>query len=107
MSFTHGPEQAILTMGLKPEIASAKAAWPLIKIEGSRVTTIGLAIWGTYLGGHLEAMDIVLACIGWMAVVDGVVCAEHGAPGTAKSRAIYQSVVALWGMLGMTSGKYL
>jgi hypothetical protein len=106
MSFTHGPEQAILTYGLSQEIASSKAAWPLIKIEGSRVTTIGLAIWGIYLGGHLEAMDTLLACVGWMAVIDGVVCAKEGAPGSAKMRATYQSVVALWGLLGMTSGKY-
>jgi hypothetical protein len=106
MSFTHGPEQAILTYGLSQEIASSKAAWPLIKIEGSRVTTIGLAIWGIYLGGNLEAMDTLLACVGWMAVIDGVVCAKEGAPGSAKMRATYQSVVALWGLLGMTSGKY-
>ncbi|KAH6644884.1 hypothetical protein C7974DRAFT_408530 [Boeremia exigua] len=72
MSFTHGPEEAILTYGLDKHIASNKASWPLIRIEGSRVTTIGLAIWGIYLGGHLEAMDILLACIGWMAVIDGV-----------------------------------
>jgi hypothetical protein len=105
MSFTHGPEAALLTYGLSPSIASSKAAWPLIRIEVSRVTTIGLAIWGIYLGGHLEAVDTVLACIGWMAVIDGVVCAKHGAPGSARLRATYQSVVALCGLLGMTPGK--
>jgi hypothetical protein len=106
MSFTSGPEAAILTYGLSKDVASSKAAWPLIKIEGSRVTTIGLAIWGIYLGGHLEAMDTLLACIGWMAVIDGIVCAKDGAPGSARMRAMYQGVVALWGLLGMTSGKY-
>jgi hypothetical protein len=106
MSFTHGPEAAILAFGLSPKIASSQAAWPLIKVEGSRVTTIGAAIWCIYLGGHLEAMDTLLACIGWMAVIDGVVCAKDGAPGKAKMRAVYQGVVALWGLLGMTSGKY-
>lgn len=106
MSFTHGPEQAILTYGLMPRIASSQSAWPLIKIEGSRVTTIGLALWGIYLGGHLQAMDTLLACIGWMAVVDGVVCRKDGAPGSARMRAGYQGVVAVWGLLGMTSGRY-
>jgi hypothetical protein len=52
-------------------------------------------------------VDTLLTCIGWMAVIDGVVCAKHGAPGFARMRAMYQSVVALWGLLGMTSGKYL
>ncbi|OAK94101.1 hypothetical protein IQ06DRAFT_298819 [Phaeosphaeriaceae sp. SRC1lsM3a] len=107
MSFTHGPEQAILAYGLSEKIASSQAAWPLIRIEGSRVTTIGLAIWAIYLGGHLQAMDTLLACIGWMAVVDGYVCSKDGAPGSAKMRGIYQGVVATWGLLGMTSGKYL
>ncbi|KAF2451372.1 hypothetical protein P171DRAFT_425882 [Karstenula rhodostoma CBS 690.94] len=107
MAWTHGPEQAILTYGLSQRIASSEAAWPLIRIEGSRVTTIGLAIWSIYLAGYLEAMDTLLACIGWMAVVDGLVCAKDGSPGSAKMRATYQGVVALWGLLGMTSGKYI
>jgi hypothetical protein len=93
-------------MGLSPKIASTKEAWPLIKMEGSRITTIGLAIWGIYLGGHLQAMDTLLACIGWMAVVDGVVCGEHGKEGSARMRAGYQGVVAVWGLVGMTSGRY-
>jgi len=105
-SLIFGPEQAILTLGLTKDIASSKAAWPLIQMEGSRITTIGLAIWCIYLGGHLEAMDTLLACLGWMAVIDGVVCAKHGQPGSARKRATYQSVVALWGLFGMTSGKY-
>jgi hypothetical protein len=107
MSFTYGPEQAILAYGLSEKIASSKAAWPLIRIEGSRVTTIGLAIWAIYLGGYLEAMDTLLACIGWMAVIDGYVCSKDGAPGSAKMRGIYQGVMAAWGLLGMSSGKYL
>jgi hypothetical protein len=106
ISFTHGPEAALLTYGFSQEIASSKAAWPVIKVEGSRVTTIGIAIWSMYLGGHLEAMDMLLAAVGWMAFVDGIVCSKHGAPGSARMRATYQSVIALWGVLGMTSGKF-
>jgi len=41
-----------------------------------------------------------------MAIIDGVVCAKEGSPGSARMRATYQGVVALWGLLGMTSGKY-
>ena len=52
-------------------------------------------------------MDTLLACIGWMAIVDGVVCAKEGSLGSARMRATYQGVVALWGLLGMTSGKYV
>lgn len=107
MSFTSGPEPALHKFGFREHIASNKAAWPVIKIEGSRITTIGLTIWGLYLGGHLEAMDILFSAMGWMAVIDGVVCSEHARPGSALFRASSTSVVALWGLLGMTSGKYI
>jgi hypothetical protein len=65
-----------------------------------------LAIWGMYLGGHLEAMDILFAAMGWMAFIDGVVCYKEGAPGSTRFRVLSTSVVAAWGLLGMTSGKY-
>ena len=107
MSFTSGPEAALTKFGFREHIASNKAAWPVIKIEGSRITTIGLTIWGLYLGGHFEAMDILFAAMGWMAVIDGVVCSEHARPGSATFRASSTALVALWGALGMTSGKYI
>jgi hypothetical protein len=59
-----------------------------------------------YLGGHLEAMNILFASMGWIALIDGVVCAQDGAPGSAMFRATSTGAVVLWGMLGMTSGKY-
>jgi hypothetical protein len=70
------------------------------------VTTIGLAIWGMYLGGHLEAIDILLAAMGWMALIDGLVCSQEVAPGSTMFRVSATSVVALWGLLDMTSDKY-
>lgn len=106
MSFTSGPEEALTKFGFREHVASNKAAWPVIKLEGSRITTIGLTIWGLYIGNHFEAMDILFAAMGWMAVIDGVVCAEHARPGSATFRASSTGVVALWGALGMTSGKY-
>lgn len=107
MSFTHGPEQPILTYGLSPNIESSKAAWPLIRIKSSRVTTIGLAMWGICLGEHLEAIDTLLPCIGWMDVIDGIVCTMDGALGLAKTIAAYQGVVAVKGMLQITSATYV
>jgi hypothetical protein len=67
---------------------------------------IGTALWLLYLGGHLEAMDILLASMGWMALIDGLVCAKDGTKGSATFRASTTGAVALWGLLGMTSGKY-
>jgi len=107
MSLLSSPESALLTYGFSPQIASSPAAWPVIQVEGSRVTTIGLALWGMYLGGHVAAMDVLLAAVGWMAVVDGIVCGEFGAEGSARTRAGYQGVVAVWGLLGMTRGRWV
>ncbi|KAF2875686.1 hypothetical protein BDV95DRAFT_513976, partial [Massariosphaeria phaeospora] len=105
MSLLSSPESALLTFGFAPHIASAEAAWPLIQVEGARITTIGLALWGMYLGGHLKALDILLAAVGWMAVVDGVVCGREGEVGSVGMRAGYQGVVAVWGVLGGTGGR--
>jgi hypothetical protein len=69
-------------------------------------SNIGTALWLMYLGGRLEAMDILFASTGWIALIDGIVCAQDGAPGSAMFRAMSTGVVALWGMSGMTSGKY-
>jgi hypothetical protein len=107
MSLTHGSEAALRTFGFKDHIATSKAAWPVIKLEGSRITTIGMALWGMYLGGHVQAMDVLMACIGWMGVVDGMVLRKDGRAGKEWERLGYQGVVAAWGLLGMTSGKYL
>ncbi|KAL2202705.1 hypothetical protein CC79DRAFT_1337363 [Sarocladium strictum] len=106
MSLTHGSEAALRTFGFRDHVATSKTAGPVIKLEGSRITTIGAALWGMYLGGHVEAMDVLMACIGWMAVVDGIVLRKDGVEGSVGKRVGYQGVVAAWGLLGMTSGKY-
>ncbi|PVH99189.1 hypothetical protein DM02DRAFT_565028 [Periconia macrospinosa] len=107
MSLTSGPEAALAKFGFRDDISHNKAAWPVIKIQGSRMTSIGLAVWGLYLGGHLEAIDILLATFGWMAVIDGIVCSEHGRPGSVLFRMSSTSLVALWGLLGMTTGRFI
>ncbi|KAF1833630.1 hypothetical protein BDW02DRAFT_374516 [Decorospora gaudefroyi] len=104
--FTRDPEYALRLFGFADPIAGNRAAWPLVKVMSARVSTIGTALWVMYLGGHVEAMDILFASMGWMALVDGVVCAKDGKPGSTSFRAASTGVVALWGLLGMTSGKY-
>ncbi|KAF2873251.1 hypothetical protein BDV95DRAFT_605806 [Massariosphaeria phaeospora] len=104
--FTYGPKAALLKFGFPEHIAVSKAAWPIIKVGSARVSTIGIALWGMYIGGHLEAMDILIAAMGWMALIDGLVCYQEGAPGSATFRVSSTCAVALWGLLGMTSGKH-
>ena len=103
----HSPRAALLKFGLPPTIASSKAAWPVIKIDPAPATAIGLALWGMYLGGHFEAMDILLSSMAWVGVVDGLVCYRDGEKGSVVKRAGLTGVVAGWGVLGRTTGKYL
>ncbi|PSN71414.1 hypothetical protein BS50DRAFT_631370 [Corynespora cassiicola Philippines] len=107
MPFLRGPEAALLEFGFPKSIASARAAWPVIKTGSARASAMGIAIWGMYLGGHLEAVDILIGSMAWIGVVDGVVCAREGAPGSAAFRMGSTGMVALWGLLGMTGGRYV
>jgi hypothetical protein len=103
--FIQGPEAALLMFGFPRRIAISKAAWPVIKVGSARVSAMGIAIWGMYLGGHFEAIDILLASMAWIAVIDGIVCSKDGAPGSTVFRVTSAIAVAVWGLLGMTTGK--
>ena len=52
-------------------------------------------------------MDILLASMAWVGVVDGVVCYRDGEKGSVVMRVGLTGVVAGWGVLGCTTGKYL
>jgi hypothetical protein len=101
----YNPEKAILTFGFPPHIAATKAAWPVMACGSARVSVMGIALWGMYLGNHLEAMDILFASMGWLVFVDGYVCWKDGAPGSVMFRTICAGLVATWGLLGMTAGR--
>lgn len=98
-------EKAIRTFGFPQHIADCKPAHPVMACGSARVSVTGIALWALYLKGHFEAMDIVLASIGWLALVDGYVCVQEGVPRAAIFRFTSAGVVAVWGLLGMTAGK--
>ncbi|KAF7897748.1 uncharacterized protein EAF01_008714 [Botrytis porri] len=98
-------ENAIRTFGFNEKIAVSKSAHPVMISGSARVTAVGLALWGLYLGDHFEAMDVVIASLGYLAVVDGYVCWKHGVPGSVAFRTISAGVISLWGFFGMTTGR--
>lgn len=105
MSLWSTPSSALETFGFRKHISATPGAWPVIKLEGSRITTIGLALWSLYLCGYLEAMDVVLACTGWNAIIDGLVLKYDGMPGKGRGRLLFGGCVALWGAAGVTTGR--
>jgi hypothetical protein len=66
----YDPEKACRTFRFPQRIAISKAAWLPMIVGGSRVTMIGISLWGLYLGGYFEAMDTVCPSIPWMALID-------------------------------------
>lgn len=98
-------ENAIRTFGFRENIAISKPAHPVMVSGSARVTAVGIALWGLYLGNHFEAMDIVIASLGYLAFVDGYVCWKHGVPGSVAFRTGSAGLISLWGVFGMTTGK--
>lgn len=105
--FIWGHESALLQFGFPSSIAKTPAAGPVIAVGSARISTIGISIVLLYLNGHYEAMDIVIGSMAWIGLIDTVVMAKHGAPGSASFRFWNTAVVAAWGLLGMTTGKWI
>lgn len=99
------PEKACRTFGFPQRIAVSKAAWPPMIVGSARVTMVGFALWGLYLGGHFAAMDTVCASMAWLALVDGYVCWKESGVKVGALRALSGGLIALWGFLGMTAGR--
>lgn len=107
MPFWAGPEKAIIAFGLPERTSVSKPAHALIITQSARVSALGVALWGMYIGGHFEAMDWLLATMGYVGIVDTWVCYREGMPGKAWFRALSTAPIAIWGLLGMTAGKSL
>ncbi|TVY62850.1 hypothetical protein LSUE1_G009201 [Lachnellula suecica] len=93
------PVRAITTFGFPQRIAVSKPAHPVMVVGSARVSAIGIALWALYLKGQFEAMDVVFASLGYLALVDG-----EGGWRPAVFRAVSAGLVAL-GAVGMTAGR--
>ncbi|KAF2798165.1 hypothetical protein K505DRAFT_322103 [Melanomma pulvis-pyrius CBS 109.77] len=105
MPFWAGPERAIIAFGLPERTSVSKPAHALIITQSARVSALGVALWGMYLGGHFEAMDMLFASLGYVGLVDTYVCWKEGMAGKAVFRAVSTAPIAIWGLLGMTAGR--
>ena len=98
------PTGAIRAFGLPEHIAMSPQAHACFTVYGSRMSALGMAIWIFYLKGNFEAVDTILALIGWYCgAVDGYVCWQQGVPGKAIFRMTAGFLVGGWGMLGLTA----
>lgn len=56
-----------------------------------------------YLRGDYVAVDIIMALLVYVGLVDGYVCWREGEMGSAVFRATSGIVIGTWGALGLTS----
>ena len=98
-------ESAILEFGLPKRIAISKPAQAVMITSSARITAIGMALFTFYFQGTLEAVDTVLAIIGYVGLVDGYVCWREGVPDKSVFRTASGLLIAAWGWYGMTTGR--
>lgn len=101
----YDPEKTCQTFGFPQRITVFKAAQPPMIVGSARVSVMGIALWGLYLGNHLEVMNTVCASMAWLAAVDVYVCWKESDPKTAAARFLSAGLPALWGFMEMTAGK--
>jgi hypothetical protein len=97
-------EHAIIGFGLPKHIVISKPAQAVMITSSARITAIGMAIFTFYFQGKLEAVDTILAILGYVGLVDGYVCWSEGMPDKAVFRTASGLAIAAWGWFGMTVG---
>lgn len=95
---------AIRAFGLPERIATARPAQLGFMVYGSRASIIGTAVWISYLRGHLETVDTLLALCFYGSSVDAYVCWLEGETRKTWFRGLLAVVVGGWGLLGVTAG---
>jgi hypothetical protein len=98
------PAGAIRTFGLPERIATAQPAQLTFMIYSSRATVIGVAMWISYLRGHLRVVDTLMALLLYGCAVDAYACWLEGEIGRTWFRGLLGVFVGGWGLLGITAG---
>ncbi|KAL0932680.1 uncharacterized protein CTRU02_211643 [Colletotrichum truncatum] len=97
------PEGAIHSFGLPERFAQSPIAHACFLLSGARLSTLGMAQLLFYLRGDFFAVDIIMALLVCVGLVDGFVCWQEGVPSAAIFRATSGLVIGAWGALGLTS----
>ena len=97
-------EHAIREFGLPDRIAKSAPAQSVMIVSSARISAIGLALFTFYFQAQFAAVDVLLATLGYVGLVDGYVCWKEGVKGKAVFRTLSGLLISLWGLTGMTSG---
>ncbi|UQC90583.1 uncharacterized protein CLUP02_16113 [Colletotrichum lupini] len=96
-------DAGIRSFGLPERFAESPIAQLCFILDGARLSVLGMAQLIMYLRGDYVGVDIVMALLVYVGLVDGYVCWREGELGAAMFRATSGIVIGAWGMLGLTS----
>ncbi|KAH9232044.1 hypothetical protein K456DRAFT_54530 [Colletotrichum gloeosporioides 23] len=96
-------DAGIRSFGLPERFAESSIAQACFILDGARLSVLGTVQLIMYLRGDYVAVDIILALLVYVGLVDGYVCWREGEMGSAVFRAMSGVVIGTWGALGLTS----
>lgn len=101
----YNAQYAIEEFGLPRRVAISKPAQSIMILSSARIATLGVAIFVFYFQGKFEPVDVIMALLGYVGLVDGYVCYREGVPGKAMFRFASGLLISAWGAFGMTAGR--
>ncbi|KAK1714126.1 hypothetical protein CaCOL14_011887 [Colletotrichum acutatum] len=96
-------DAGIRSFGLSERFAESPIAQSCFILDGARLSVLGMVQLIMYLRGDYPGVDIIMALMVYIGLVDGYVCWREGELGSAVFRATSGMVIGAWGMLGLTS----
>jgi hypothetical protein len=97
-------EHAIEDFGLPKRVAISKPAQSIMIASSARGTAIGLALFTFYFQNKLAEVDTIMSILEYVGLADGYVCLLEDVPNKALFRTVSGSLIAAWGVFGMTTG---
>ncbi|KAF0325773.1 hypothetical protein GQ607_006905 [Colletotrichum asianum] len=96
-------DAGIRSFGLPERFAESTIAQACFVFDGARFSVLGMLQLIMYLRGDYVVVDIIMALLVYVGLVDGYVCWREGEMGSAVFRATSGVVIGTWGALGLTS----
>ena len=102
------PQAALLTWGMKDEIARSREAQIVYYGHTMRTSTLGLLVFVLYLQGNFAAVDTTMAVMGgYCGIADVITIWYHGNQRVIPVRLLSVLCIAGWGLAGMTASSSL
>ncbi|KAK1623379.1 hypothetical protein BDP81DRAFT_439426 [Colletotrichum phormii] len=89
-------DAGLRSFGLPERFAESTIAQSCFILDGARLSVLGTVQLIMYLRGDYAAVDIIMALLVYVGLVDGYVCWREGELGSAVFRATSGMVIGAW-----------